>query len=478
MKSNSLGYSAHCQQELETDRPFNRLIDMSQVTYFVKHEVLHILGFSPNLYAFFRDADGQPLTARQPKSGNPALGWLNSRRGIYQWSEEIIRTVYRNWTSALGVFRKKAHLVVTPNVLSLAKKYFDCPSLEGVELEDQGKLGVSLSHWKMRILGNELMTASYTNAFRLSNLTLAFLEDTGWYRPNYSLAQHLAWGSKRGCIFSTQSCYSYMLDQLSRNADIAPFCVHPEFESEGSHFACTPDRRSFGYCNLVRKEFGQNASNIHPMFVYFGNTSRIRHLGKIIPRDCFGKMDLADFCPFIQEITWTDGNGAPLRSSQCDDLHNSEVITTSTNYNLEVFGPRSICLPIATNWTLIGANSTHFGAPIRGAACYQLKCSLSEGGLILELSGGLRVLCGRGVQKTPVNISVCLREPALTVSGSFHCPKCTSFCDVRYVSLPSRFGFERSEGDRSPMEDVSYYFYNPLRSFIVPETNSLKCLVS
>ncbi len=37
-----------------------------------------------------------------------------------------------------------------------------------------------------------------------------------WYLPNYAVAEHLAWGAKRGCTFVTKSCYSYMVEQQSR----------------------------------------------------------------------------------------------------------------------------------------------------------------------------------------------------------------------------------------------------------------------
>lgn len=38
----------------------------------VKHEILHALGFSISLYAFYRDDDGNPLTERA-ENGKPVL---------------------------------------------------------------------------------------------------------------------------------------------------------------------------------------------------------------------------------------------------------------------------------------------------------------------------------------------------------------------------------------------------------------------
>lgn len=38
-------------------------------------------------------------------------------RRIFQWSDVVVKTVVRNWTSAIGTFEKTAHIVLTPTVL-------------------------------------------------------------------------------------------------------------------------------------------------------------------------------------------------------------------------------------------------------------------------------------------------------------------------------------------------------------------------
>ena len=55
----------------------------------IKHELLHALGFSSSLFAFFRAPDGSPLTERQ-EDGKPAI---NNRLQVRQWSDKIIKTV-------------------------------------------------------------------------------------------------------------------------------------------------------------------------------------------------------------------------------------------------------------------------------------------------------------------------------------------------------------------------------------------------
>ena len=80
--------------------------------------------------------------------------------------------------------------------------HFGCPTLQGVELENQGGPGTAMDHWEQRILGvsatieliilqqqeyniiflfiqNEAMTGVFTFNPVFSNLTLAALYDSG-----------------------------------------------------------------------------------------------------------------------------------------------------------------------------------------------------------------------------------------------------------------------------------------------------------
>ncbi|CAE1314619.1 LMLN [Acanthosepion pharaonis] len=69
---NTIAYAAYCQQERSLDRPVagyfsicpNSLSTSPQLLSTIKHEILHALGFTAGLYAFYRDRDGNPLTNR------------------------------------------------------------------------------------------------------------------------------------------------------------------------------------------------------------------------------------------------------------------------------------------------------------------------------------------------------------------------------------------------------------------------------
>ena len=77
---------------------------------------------------------------------------------------------------------------------------FNCPGLNGVMLEDDGGSGSASSHWEKKIAYSELMTPK-APMWVISKLTLAVMQDSGWYIPNNDLAAPLRFGHRRGCDF-------------------------------------------------------------------------------------------------------------------------------------------------------------------------------------------------------------------------------------------------------------------------------------
>lgn len=84
-KGLTVAYAAHCQQEGAMDRPIaghanlcpysisTKPQELQTLLSTVKHEILHALGFSVSLYAFFRDDKGNPRTPRKNDTGKPHL---------------------------------------------------------------------------------------------------------------------------------------------------------------------------------------------------------------------------------------------------------------------------------------------------------------------------------------------------------------------------------------------------------------------
>lgn len=161
-KGLTVAYAAHCQQESALDRPIaghanlcpdsisTKPQELDTLLSTVKHEILHALGFSVSLYAFFRDEHGKPRTPRKPDTGKP---YLDEKLQIHKWSNSTIRKVTReNWSVKGGVIKRVVDMMVTPRVVREVRNHFGCDELEGAELEDQGGEGTALTHWEKRIL--------------------------------------------------------------------------------------------------------------------------------------------------------------------------------------------------------------------------------------------------------------------------------------------------------------------------------------
>jgi leishmanolysin len=134
------------------------------------HEILHVMAFSPVLYDRF------PIGASR---------------------------TYVKAKSSGGSSQTK---IVLPGLLSFAREHFACGSLDGLLLEDEGDSGSANSHFEKKLLGNEIMTGQLSAHQVISNFTLHFVNDIGWYKSNFSLAEKLTWGEKKGCSFIDDSC--------------------------------------------------------------------------------------------------------------------------------------------------------------------------------------------------------------------------------------------------------------------------------
>ncbi|RNF00995.1 GP63 group II protein, partial [Trypanosoma cruzi] len=141
--------------------------------------------------------------------------------------------------------RSKVSVISTPKTKGMARQYHSCPTLEGIELEDEGGSDGSLSHWKKRNVRGEMMTSDVEVGL-YSALTLAAFEDMGVYVANYSAAEMLWWGNNSGCGLLEKKC---LTDGITEYLEL--FCN--QFD-EDLKFFCTYDRLSLGYCDMMRHE--------------------------------------------------------------------------------------------------------------------------------------------------------------------------------------------------------------------------------
>ena len=85
-------------------------------------------------------------------------------------------------------------------------------------LEDQGGQGSSISHWEQRILlGDYMGAAIYQEEMAISEFTLAFLEDSGWYKPKYYTGGLFRFGKNKGCDFINNDCLDSNLKANFKN---------------------------------------------------------------------------------------------------------------------------------------------------------------------------------------------------------------------------------------------------------------------
>ncbi|KAK9971458.1 hypothetical protein ABG768_024824 [Culter alburnus] len=195
-ESSLLAYAAHCQADPE-GRPLagtmvicREPLNMERYTHehyvqTVIHELFHVLGFSKDL-----------LSQRKGCS-------LSSQAGVDCWSHGQVIS-----TDEMGQAR-----LYSPTVIRAMQKHLNSTHTDlGAPLEnkDVGSDGLS-SHWEARVLQGSIMAALLVepSLIRIDHITLAALQDTGWYSVNFSRAQSLVWGEGEGSQFgSLSTCHN------------------------------------------------------------------------------------------------------------------------------------------------------------------------------------------------------------------------------------------------------------------------------
>ncbi|XP_037292230.1 leishmanolysin-like peptidase isoform X2 [Manduca sexta] len=411
----TVAYASHCQQESALDRPVaghanfcpgelsTKSRDLPSVLSTVKHEMLHALGFSVSLFAFYRDDAGEPLTERRPDTGNPPL---DEELQIHKWSDRVVRNFTRNWMVRGGYMQRTFKMIVTPRVVREVREHFNCSELEGAELEDQGGDGTALTHWEKRVFENEAMTGTHTQNSVFSRITFAMMEDTGWYRAEYSHATPLDWGKGLGCKFARTSCKEWLNTQSRKNP--APFCER--IKGNPLRTECSPRRTAVVLCNLVKHD------NMLPrMYQHFDVLpgivpSEVAHYG--------GSVSLADYCPYLQEFTWRH-KGELVRGSRCSYEENTPKV--DVNFALENYGKHSKCFDHSDKvWEQKSCRQLrewqHWGS-----GCYKYKC---QSGRLHIVVGNYTYTCFHANQVLQVRI---IKDGWLHKGGVI-CPPCREVC--------------------------------------------------
>eukprot|EP00092_Neocalanus_flemingeri_P003715 GFUD01003992.1.p1 GENE.GFUD01003992.1~~GFUD01003992.1.p1 ORF type:complete len:686 (+),score=117.35 GFUD01003992.1:50-2107(+) len=425
-KGMTVAYAAHCQQEAALDRPIaghanlcpssvsTKPQELEILLSTVKHEMLHALGFSVSLFAFYRDKNGDPLTPRG-ENGKPKL---NEELQTRQWSENTIRkekrfrSVRRSSDIRTGLSEKEVDVVVTPRVREEVQKHFGCDTLTGAELEDQGEEGTALTHWEKRLFENEAMTGTHTQNPIYSRITLALMEDTGWYLPNYDMAEELKWGKNLGCDFALKSCKEWMESRMKSGKSIHPYCN--KVKRDPLETECTEDRSSVALCNLVH-----HGHLLPPPFQNFDN---IPHVSKADVGYYGGSVALADYCPYIQEFTWRSNN-VVVRGSHC--MYEENQPSDDRNFALESYGVGSKCFDHTERMWEERSCSQVRQWQHWGSGCYNYICE--EQRLHMQVLNHTFTCFYPGQE-----IEVKLVENDWLHTGSLICPACDDVCKEEF----------------------------------------------
>jgi len=220
--SSTVASSRACTRATGTKRPliantlFNRyqiqvtsdVLEHEKNVYVLIHEMMHTLAFSAALYPYFLDANGNT------RKGHVKTGTLNGE------------------TSTI--------INVSP-LTDRLRKHYGCSSLPGVYMENDGGSGTAGSHFERKIFLYETMCSGGIYGRRVSEFSLAFLEGSGWYVPNYAYAEPFFFGQGQGCGFITGSS--------SSASKYDEFCT-------GSSRGCSPNGIAGGSCYSDSKTNG------------------------------------------------------------------------------------------------------------------------------------------------------------------------------------------------------------------------------
>ncbi|GAM23630.1 hypothetical protein SAMD00019534_068050 [Acytostelium subglobosum LB1] len=309
---------------------FSRFIGQSNISFtfneFVRvgiHEMTHALGFSGMFYnSFIYNNNPYTASASVTRTGNTPSG-------------------------SSYTYRKSA--ITSQAVVGFVQKHYNCSLMDYAELEDSGSTSTAGSHWEKRMANEEYMIGFVSPIAPITNLTLALLQDTGWYTINRTDADKLVWGRNAGCDF-TDNCY---IDTWNYQGY---FCTKHGDQS------CTATRMGKGICLI-----NSYSSNLPGQFQHF-TSARVG-----------GQDSVSDFCPFYQVY------GTLPNTYYCTDQDNQD----SANLRIfEVYGANSRCFEYNISSTKTGM------------ACWEQRCN----GTKVEIKvGSIWVHCNNPGEQIVVN---------------------------------------------------------------------------
>ncbi len=196
-----------CFSSIDTSGGEISVTESLRLTASLTKEVGKVLGMSPSLYQYFRNVEtGQPYGATMQE-----VTCVDGSKQTLSMPKVLEASFDAKDDSNL-VAETPYYEIVTPTVRQVVRNHFDCQTLKGARLDRGGKSSSCFGEsFDPRYHFDEDFTpagGSADMAHSLSPLTMALLEDSGWYRANFALATTPLFGRGAGCGFVKDDCMS------------------------------------------------------------------------------------------------------------------------------------------------------------------------------------------------------------------------------------------------------------------------------
>ena len=261
-----------------------------------------------------------------------ALGFSEDIFTNEKYNEDIIMT---------DTISGKAHYYIkSPKVVEFAKKYFNCDTLDRVEIEttEDGDPG---SHWSSRILLGEYMTDfSYSEERAISGFTLALFEDLGYIKvKNKYTGGLMRFGKHKGCEFVLGKCID--------TAHYGNEFYYPEvIDINKKEPSCSSGRQSKTFYKLISYEEG-DIPNEYRYFTDYTN---------------YGGLSTTNYCPVsMYEST------SSIYEGRCSEKGTSSSLAS-------IIGEAHSDISFCALSSLVKTNYEDYSNEVR-AVCFKMYCS-------------------------------------------------------------------------------------------------------
>lgn len=307
----------HLQKEWAKDTPRRESVLMETLL----HEFYHVLGFNAHTFSRRWGLSGRRYSCViDPISREPRVVWNlegheTANTYYYHFHPEVLQAIdarglkasecrcpldpnreYSNEDIEYCILYPNhcAVAIVSPKVVEKAREYYACESAKGMEIEN-GRFEPSCRfwfldlHWKTRLALGEILNPARIGRYSfVSPMTLAFLEDSGGYKIDYSVfappLPGITWGHLKGCPFLFDECISPSTGQV---VDKDAFCRPIKSDRK---WKCSKDALTVLYCFGTLPAVDTSRVPELPQYKYLGN------------QRYFDSESVFDHCPVFRDF--------------------------------------------------------------------------------------------------------------------------------------------------------------------------------